>query len=66
MSTAIFRLAAAVRLPLRVCSTYSLPNCTVNSDVLHVAVVPLQHLAHAQQFGEGAGQSLPYCRRAWP
>ena len=31
MSTAILRLAAAVRLPLRVCSMYSLFRCTVNS-----------------------------------
>ena len=31
MSTAMRRLAAAVRLPLRVCSMYSLRCCTVNS-----------------------------------
>ncbi len=31
MSTAIFSAALAVRLPVRVCSIYSRPFCTVNS-----------------------------------
>ena len=48
--------ACAVRLPLRVCSIHSLPCSTVNSMILHVAVMPLQLVMDTPEFGESLRQ----------
>ena len=58
MSTAILTAACAVRLPLRVCSMYSLPLLDGELDVLHVLVVPLELVGDAAQLLVGLRHHL--------
>ena len=49
MSQAIFTAAKPVRLPVRVCSRYSLPRLDRELDVLHVAVVRFELLVDVDE-----------------
>ena len=61
--TAIFSAAWAVRLPVRVCSIHSLPLLDRELDVLHVAVVRLELLAHLRELGEDLRHHLFHRRQ---
>src|SRR5437016_7807295 len=63
-STAILRAAFAVRLPKRVCSIHSLPCSSGEFEVLHVAVVALEHAVDAGQLVERRRHRLFHRRLA--